>query len=269
MSDVSITIQLYTLREQLKADYEGTIRALAEIGFRNVEPAGFPGTTPRDAAALFKELGINAPSCHGPLPVGDQKNEVIETAQIMGHKYLITGVPPQGKDHFSGGADKVKAMADIYCEAAINAAAHGLQVGYHNHDWDVADIDGTPAYRIFLENTPDTVLWEADLFWVARAGVDPVSFIKELGPRGKCLHFKDGIVDPGPEGAAITTAEGELTITAEDPPFTPAGTGQVDLKACAAALTATEYAAVELDNFKGDMLAAVRESYDYLHGLFA
>ena len=59
-----ITVQLYSVREQAAADYEGTIRAVASMGFGLVEPAGYPGSTPEKAAKLFKELGLKAPTCH-------------------------------------------------------------------------------------------------------------------------------------------------------------------------------------------------------------
>ena len=185
-----ITVQLYSVREQAAADYEGTIRAIAAMGFGCVEPAGYPGSSAAKAAKLFQELGLKAPTCHGALPVGDNKNAVIEEALLLGHEAIITGCPPDFKTNFSS-SDAVKATAELYCEAAANVAAHGLQIGYHNHDWDLIDVDGTPGYRIFLENTPDTVLWEADVFWVAKAGLDPVAFINEIGPRGNCDGIKD------------------------------------------------------------------------------
>jgi len=68
-----ITIQLYSVREQAKADYEGTIRAIAAMGYENVEPAGFPGSSVAEAAKLFGELGLKAPSCHSALPLGEKK----------------------------------------------------------------------------------------------------------------------------------------------------------------------------------------------------
>lgn len=257
-----ITVQLYSVREQANADYEGTIRAIAAMGFRKVEPAGFPGSTPEAAAKLFKELGLEAPSCHCGLPIGDQKQQVIETALTMGHKYLITGCPPKFKEHYTS-ADGVKAMAALYCEAAANAAEHGLQVGYHNHDWDLIDVDGTPGYQIFLAETPDSVLYEADIFWVSRAGRSPAEFITEIGVRGKCLHFKDGKVNTDGEFVEAETEDGKIMIS-NDKPFMPAGTGEVDLAGAFAAAEHAELIAVELDSYNGDMMAAVKQSYDFL-----
>ncbi|MDF3057638.1 MAG: xylose isomerase [Rariglobus sp.] len=257
-----ITVQLYSVRELAKNDYAGTIRAIAETGFGCVEPAGYPGSTAKEAAKLFKELGLKAPTAHIGLPIGDNKNAIIDEALLMGHKYLITGCPPKFQEHFTS-LDKVKAMADLYCEAAANLAPHGLQVGYHNHDWDLAVVEGRRAYQLFIENTPDTVLYEADVFWVARAGLDPAAFIQEIGARGKVLHFKDGIVS---EKAAFKTAETESgkIMVSDSIPFRAAGTGQVDLIAAGKAVRHAEYIAVELDKFEGDMMQAIKDSYRYL-----
>jgi sugar phosphate isomerase/epimerase len=257
-----ITVQLYSVREQAAADYEGTIRAIAAMGFGCVEPAGFPGYTAEKAAKLFQELSLKAPTCHGPLPIGENKNKVIEESLLLGHEAIITGCPPKFKENFAS-ADAIKATAELYCEAAANAAAHGLQVGYHNHDWDLVDIDGAPGYRIFLENTPDTVLWEADVFWVAKAGRDPVAFLQEIGPRGKALHFKDGVINASDTFTEAETESGKVMVS-HSSPFLPAGTGQVDLIAASKAATFAEYIAVELDSYSGDMMKAVQESYQYL-----
>jgi sugar phosphate isomerase/epimerase len=257
-----VSVQLYSVREQAQADYEGTIRAIAAMGFENVEPAGYPGTTPAAAATLFAELGLKAPSCHCALPVGDAKQEVIETALLMGHKYVITGCPPNFQRDFAT-LDSIRALADLYSEAAQNAAEHGLQVGYHNHDWDLAMVEGVRGYRVFLEHTPESVLWEADLFWVARAGINPVDFVREIGPRGVVLHVKDGAVDTADTFKSAETASGKIMVS-DGAPFLPAGTGQVDLAAAVAESSCVQYAVVELDSYNGDMLEAIRESYTYL-----
>jgi len=262
-----ITIQLYSVREQATADYEGTIRAIADMGFGCVEPAGYPGTTPAKAASLSKELGLEAPSCHGPLPLGDNRNAIIDQALAMGHKYIITGVPPGGKASVAA-ADAIKATAGLYVEAAEFAAQHGIQIGYHNHDWDLADVDGTPGYRLFLEHTPESVLWEADLFWVTKAGLDPVAFVQEIGPRGKLLHFKDGVINAGDTFIEAETESGKVMVSKASP-FLPAGAGDINLLGAAKVAMHTEYIAVELDSYTGDMMQAVQQSYTYLtkHGI--
>lgn len=259
-----ITVQLYSVRDLACQDYAGTISALAEIGFGCVEPAGYPGTTAKEAARLFNDLGLRCPTAHTRLPVGENKQAIVEEALLMGHNYLITGCPPGFRENFVS-LDRVKAMAERYCEAADTLAPHGLSIGYHNHDWDLAIVEGRRAYEVFLENTPETVLFEADVFWVARAGLDPAAFVRELGPRGKVLHFKDGIVSDAATFRAARTESGDVMIS-DAVPFRPAGQGQVDLTAASKAARYAEYLAVELDSFAGDMLQAIGESYRYLAG---
>ncbi|MCH2176156.1 MAG: sugar phosphate isomerase/epimerase [Lentisphaeria bacterium] len=257
-----ISVQLYSVREQAAANYEGTIRAIADMGFINVEPAGFPGSTPELAAKLFKELGLKAPSCHGALPIGDDKNKIIETAQLLGHKYIITGCPPDFQKNFES-IDSVKEVAELYSEAAAFAAQYDIQVGYHNHDWDLKEVNGKRLYQVFLENTPESVLWEADLFWVTKAGLNPAEFVKEIGVRGKCLHFKDGFISNDDTFIEKETADGKIMVSGSKP-FMPAGTGVVDLLGAAKVYDHTEIVAVELDSYVGDMMQAVQESYTYL-----
>ncbi len=257
-----ITVQLYSVRDQATADYEGTLRAIAAMGFGCVEPAGFPGYTAEKAAKLFAELGLSAPSAHIALPIGEKKNEIIEQALMLGHKYLITGCPPKFQENFSS-IDAIKATAELYCEAAENAASHGLQVGYHNHDWDLLDVEGRPGYQVFLENTPNSVLWEADLFWIAKAGRDPVAFLKEIGARGKALHFKDGVICANDTFTEAETEDGNIMVS-NAVPFLPAGTGEVDLIAASKVATHAELIAVELDSYSGDMMQAIQTSYTYL-----
>lgn len=257
-----ITVQLYTVRDLAKQDYAGTLRAIAEMGFGHVEPAGYPGTTAKEALKLFQELGLKAPSAHIGLPIGDNKNAIIEEALMLGHKYLITGCPPKFQEDYTS-LDRVKALAGLYVEAAENLKPHGLQIGYHNHDWDLAIVEGRRAYQVFLENTPETVLYEADVFWVSRAGLDPAAFIREIGPRGKVLHFKDGIVSKQSTLKEAGTGSGTITVS-DAIPFRVAGTGQVDLIAASKAVHHAEYLAVELDSFDGDILQAVKDSYRYL-----
>lgn len=257
-----ITVQLYSVRDLAKQDYAGTIRAIADTGFGCVETAGYPGYSAKQAAQLFKDLGITAPTAHTGLPVGDNKNAIIEEALLMGHKYLITGCPPKFKEHYTS-LDNVKAMAELYCQAAENVKPHGLQVGYHNHDWDLVEIDGRRVHQVFLENTPESVVYEADIFWVSRAGLDPAAFIQEIGPRGKALHFKDGIVSEKAAFKEATTDSGKIMVS-DSIPFRAAGTGQVDLLGASKAVRHAEYIAVELDSFSGDMMQAIKDSYRYL-----
>lgn len=257
-----LTIQLYSVREDAAQDYEGTIRRIAEMGFKNVEPAGFPGSTPEKAASLYKQLGLSAPSLHGPLPLGDDKHRIIEEAQLLGTKYIFTGCPPDYPASFQT-VDAIKHVAELFCQAAGFAAKYGIKVGIHNHTFEMLDIDGKPAYEYFLEATPEDVLWEADIYWVAAGERSVTDFIKRIKQRGIVLHFKDGTFDEN--DGPLELKESASGLVAKERKFLPAGAGDIDLIAASAAVTDdTKYIAVELDSYDGNMMEAIQQSYTYL-----
>ncbi|MEI8094796.1 MAG: sugar phosphate isomerase/epimerase [Spirochaetales bacterium] len=261
----TISVQLYSVRDHAAADYEKTIRAIAAMGFTCVETAGFPGSSVDKAKVLFGELGLTATSCHGVLPIGPDRNKIIEDAQKVGTKYIVTGVSPKFKEDFVS-VDTIKAAAALYSEAAEFAARFGMQVGYHNHDWEMNELAGKPAYRWFLENTPDTVLWEADVFWVKFGGRDPVEFVTEIGKRGKLIHLKDGRIGKKGVFTEAITSSGKIMVSS-DKPFLPAGTGDIDLVAVAKAAKFMELGVVEIDSYEGDIMKAIAQSYTYLKGI--
>ena len=91
-----IALQLYTVREAIARDYEGVVRKVADIGYAGVETAGFPGTTPEAAGKLFRELGLAVPSAHGPMPVGDKTNEVVDMMHAIGSTRIVSGLDRTG-----------------------------------------------------------------------------------------------------------------------------------------------------------------------------
>lgn len=255
-----LSVQLYSVREDAKKDYEGTIRRIADMGFKNVEPAGFPGSTPEAAATLFKELGIAAPSCHGGLPIGDDKHKIIEEAQMLGVRNIYTGCPPNYPDSFKS-VDAIKEVAATFNEASEFAAEYGIKVGIHNHTFEMLDIDGKPAYEYFLEATNENVMWEADIYWVMAGGRSITDFIKRIGTRGEFLHFKDGSFDGS--DSVLELKEGAHGLVADIREFLPAGEGAVDLIGSAAVAEHAKYLTVELDSYNGNMMEAIQKSYTY------
>jgi len=245
MPKPNISIELYSVRDELAKDVPGTLAKLAAMGYRYVEPAGCGDLTPQAFGKAIKAAGLKAPSIHSSLPLGDKKNQVIEEALAFGAKYVITGGPAGGWPGNWVAADRLKAEADLYNEAAANAAPHGLRVGFHNHDLEMVLFNGEPAYRIFLRHLKPEILWTIDTYWVKVGGQDPVTVIKESGPRSKIIHIKDG---PGVRGQ----------------PMVAAGDGIMDFPPIVKAAKHAELLCVELDNCATDMMAAVAKSYDYL-----
>ena len=238
-----IGINLYTVRTDLERDFASTVRAVADLGYLGVETAGFPGSSPQAAKRLFDELGLTVLAAHSALPLGDQKNAVLDTMAALGCRRLVC--PWQPAELFET-RDGLKKVCDTLTEANAVARAHGLSLGYHNHWFEFGEVDGQPAYRHLAACLPPEVFFEIDTYWVKVGGLDPAAVVAELGARVPLLHIKDG---PGQRGV----------------PMLPVGEGIMDFPALLAAAGDTpEWLVVELDEYAGNMLEAVRRSYDYL-----
>src|SRR5690606_5161202 len=122
-----IAIQLYTVRAEAEKGYADVVRKIAEMGYVGVEPAGFPGTTAEAAGKLFQELGLQVPSAHVKLPLGDDKNEVLDTVNAIGAKRMICPYRPP-EDYSS--LDRIKVTCDLLNQAAAVANENGMQFGY-------------------------------------------------------------------------------------------------------------------------------------------
>lgn len=242
---VPIALQLYTVREQLAEDFSGVIRRIAAMGYVGVETAGFPGTTPKDAARLFSNLGLVVCSAHVPLPLGEKKNEVLDTLAALGCKRLVLGGTPRDLKT----ADQVKRACDSFNEANAVAIQYGLLFGIHNHWWEFQRVeDGHTAFEVMRERLDPAVFFEVDVYWARTGGADPAALVKELGQRAPLLHIKDGPCVVGQPMVAV-------------------GSGTLDFRAIiAAGVEVTEWLIVELDDCATDMLEAVEKSYTYLVG---
>lgn len=240
-----IAIQLYTVRELAQHDYEGVVRKIADIGYVGVEPAGYPGTTAEAAGKLFKELGLQVPSVHTRFPVGDDKNEVFDIMGAVDSKRIIAG---RGPDFWSS-IDKIKETCAMINEAAANAAAQGMTVGYHNHWWEFEQVEGRYVYEVMLEELDPSVFFQIDTYWVKVGGPDVIAVLKQFGTRAPLLHIKDG---PANDSKADMVAVGQ---------------GAMNFPAIMdATATTAEWHIVELDRCATDMMTAVEQSYAYLVG---
>jgi sugar phosphate isomerase/epimerase len=244
MSD-RIGLQLYSVRELANQDYETAIRKVAAMGYRVVETAGFPGTTAPKAAKLFAELGIKVVAAHTSMPLGDQKNEVLETMEALGKPRMIL---PYTRPEDLQTVASVRKLCDTINEGNAVAQAHGMKFGFHNHWAEFGKAEGRYVYQLFQEYFDPSVFFELDTYWIKVAGLDPVEVIKELGPRAELLHIKDG------------PANREQAMTA-------VGDGVIDVPAILkAGGDNAKYWIVELDRCDGDVLEAVAKSYRYLQG---
>lgn len=242
-----IALQLYSIRDVIAtSDYASSVQQIAEMGYKAVETAGFPGTSPESAAKLFSDLGLTVVAAHTGLPLGDRKNEILDSIQALGYPRLVcTQIGP--KDVVD--LDTVKSLCDRLNEGYEVAKSSGISFGIHNHWWEFGKIDGKLVHHIMLELLNPAIFFEIDTYWAKVGGSDPVAIVKSLGNRVPLLHIKDG---PGNREAAMTAV----------------GDGIMDIPGVLnAAGSNAEAWIVELDRCDSDIMEAVKKSYDYLASL--
>jgi sugar phosphate isomerase/epimerase len=194
-------LQLYSLRDQLPKDVKGVIANVAKAGYAEVETFGYSakngfwGLSAKEFSALLKANGLTTPSGHYGLDefFGSGKmdtfNSYIEAALATGQTYIV--VPSLNHDFIKTAAD-FKSIADKLNKAAEVCKKHGLKLGYHNHNFEWKETEGTTFYdTILAETDPNLVSMEMDIYWVVRAGHDPVSIFKKHPGRFAMVHVKD------------------------------------------------------------------------------
>jgi sugar phosphate isomerase/epimerase len=262
---VPVALQIYTVRDSVAADFEGVVRKVAEIGYAGLE-LGVKGTMDDRAARLYRELGLEIPSTHGPLPLGEEKNEVLDTMARLGCKRLGTG--PGGDDCRT--VDRLKAYCDRVNEGWAVAKANGLSLHIHNHWWEFLPLEGSTAHQRMRELLAPEICFQVDTYWVQTGGGDPAMVVRELGARAPLLHIKDGprLTLPAGTGADYESRHAAMRkVWGESPGMTAVGEGTLDFPGIVAAGTGkTEWLIVEMDKCPTDMMEAVRKSYDYLTG---
>jgi sugar phosphate isomerase/epimerase len=199
---MEISLQLYSIHEETKKDFAGSVNRVGKIGFQGVEFAGYGDLTPDEQKQLLAESNLYSVGTHcGMETFTEHFDEELKYSKAIGSKYIIC--PYARLDTL----EQIDYLAQVLNEAAKKAAKEGIKVGYHNHDHEFIKIDGKYALDLLVERTCDDVVLELDVFWVAYAGVDPVEYINKWGKRVELIHIKqinveranvdiaDGIID--------------------------------------------------------------------------
>lgn len=236
-----IAVQLYSLREELSADFDGVMAQVAEMGYVGVE--AFGGVPASQIKSKCDDLGLQIISAHLPNPIGESQTQALKDAETLEITRMV--VPYLPPERFST-EDSVKQVADELNAGLQVAQANGYQLGYHNHDFEFQRIGDRLAYDILLEYLAPDVFLEVDTYWVQVGGADVVALLERLGERAPLLHVKDGSTDSAD-------------------PMTAVGGGKMDFKTIIPAAK-SEWMIVELDRCATDMVEAVRDSYMYLTG---
>jgi sugar phosphate isomerase/epimerase len=252
-----VAVQLYTFRDPARFGGAGmgldvpTLTSIAGAGFLGVETVDVPGGDAVEARRVLDGLGLAITSSHTWADLADREalSRAMAALAELGSPRAV--VAPRAV----ATPDGVDALVDQVGAAARVAASHGLRLAYHNHDGELADVEGTPVIDRLAAGLGDAVDFQVDIFWVVVGGADPAAVVDRLGDRVVSLHVKDGVDLPG------SAYSGEPFVNV------PVGSGVVDPEAViktAEALPSVEWLIVEFDHVAGSATEATGRSLDHL-----
>jgi sugar phosphate isomerase/epimerase len=239
-------VQLYTVRDALKADFDGTLQKVSAIGYQEVEFAGYMGRTPAQVKASLKAAKLAAPSAHLDLELLENSwAPTVAAAKTIGLEYLVVAWIDAAR---RASIEDYKRIADTFNRLGRQANGAGLRFGYHNHAYEMTPIDGQVPYDVLLDNTdPALVCFEMDLYWTVEGGKNPLTYFAKYPGRFPLVHVKD------------RTAQGKMVDV---------GAGAIDWAAIFAhrKQAGIRHEFVEHDE-PADPFASIAASYSYLRAL--
>src|SRR5436305_1306198 len=185
-----IGLQLYTVRNQMKHDFDGTIGKVASIGYKEVEFAGYFKHTPQQIRTILDHNGLTAPSMHIDYPSLFEKfPQVVADSQVVGHQYIVC---PWIDEKVRKSPDGWKRAAEVFNKAGEISKKANIQFAYHNHHFEFVQVDGKFAYDLLLEQTDQNLVqMEMDLCWMTVARQDPLKYFARYPGRFPMVHVKD------------------------------------------------------------------------------
>ncbi len=239
MSHIPVSLQLWSVRDHIKTDFAATVAALARFGYQGVETAGYGNLDAAGAAAAIKSAGLKVSGMHvGIDALRASPNTVIADALLLGSQDVIVPWFPKALLATSAAC---AALGEELAAHGRRLAAHGIRLHYHNHDFELAKIEGRTVFERILDAAPPAhLLCQADVYWVKVGGDDPASFIRRQGRRIRLVHLKD---------------EKEL------------GTGPVDFPSVFAAIDSiggVDWQVIEVEKYNHDPLESARLSLEQL-----
>jgi sugar phosphate isomerase/epimerase len=255
-----IGVQLYTVRDLMKNDFEGTIAKVAAIGYKEVEFAGYFDHTPQQVRAVLDKNGLTAPSTHVQYDELDAKfPSVIEDSKTIGLSYIVC---PWIPEELRKSPDIWKQASEKFNRCGEQCKKAGMQFAYHNHWFEFLSVNNELPYDLLLKQCdPDLVKMEMDLCWITAAGADPIKYFNEYPGRFPLVHVKDlkqlpKITTGGPQNFGDTVD------------LTEVGSGIINWKNlfAHAGKAGIKVYIVEHDHPKAP-LASIKTSYEYLEKL--
>jgi sugar phosphate isomerase/epimerase len=242
-----IGLQLYSVRDLMKADMPGTLARVAAVGYKEVEFAGYFDRTPAQVRQLLRKNGLTSPSSHLPWEAFQNPQKTFADAKVIGNHWVTLPWIPEEKRKT---VDDWKGIAAQFNRYGAQAKSAGLRFAYHNHNFELASIGGTRPLDILLSQTdPALVDFEMDIYWVVFGGGDPLDYINRYPHRFPLVHVKDSAGPP-------------------DRKMVDVGSGTIDFASIfrQSSKGGIKHYIVEHDE-PADPIATIRNSYNYLHAL--
>ena len=264
-------LQLYSVRDLLPKDYEGTLRQLGTIGYREVEAAGFFDHTPSQVKQAMDHAGLRCASAHYPMKDLQPKvDEIIQFGKDLGLKYIVCASPMLKNPSRMKGAESRAAReamtlddwrwnAEQFNHMGERMNTAGLRFAYHNHMTEFRTENGVLFYDELLRLTDSTkVTMELDCGWMVLGGKKPEEYLTRYPSRYSMLHVKDFKLTGFTPGST-------------PPPSTELGRGNIDYRPIfeAAKKANIEHAFVEQEEFDMLPIEALKIDADYMHALKA
>lgn len=204
MSQHSYSIQLFSLRDTMGSDFEGTLRKVSEMGYKGVEFAGFYGHTAEEVKSILSRYDLALTGTHSPFSdLLDRYEETVAFHRAIGNRYyILPGVDLSSQEKIDFFVEKANVLCDRLAEV-------GITLCYHNHAGEFhPNADGSLPYEQLLSRTK---IWlEVDAYWAFVGMKDPLALLKRLGDRVKFIHIKDGFSD----GKGMPLGQGEAPVKA-------------------------------------------------------
>lgn len=200
-----IGVQLYTVRDRMRASVEQTLEQVARIGYKEVEFAGYFGRSSKQIRAALEANGLTAPSAHSAdmTAIRTRFAQVLDDAATIGHRYVICASLPNSEQTLDG----YRKIAGEFNRAGELAAKSNIMVGFHNHDGEFKALGDTTGYDMLLaECDPKLVTFQMDLFWTVKAGRDPLAYFAKHPGRFSSVHVKDMAAG----GAMVDVGAGQM-----------------------------------------------------------
>ncbi len=187
---IPVALQLYSVRNECKADLPGTLKAVAEMGYEGVEFAGYYEYSAQDLKKMLNDLNLKVAGTHIKLDtlLGDELKKTVEFNKVLENKFLI--VPGLSEERRSSKSAWLE-TAKIFDEISERLAPEGMYTGYHNHSIEFAPLDGEMPWDTFFSNTKKDVVMQVDTGNALHGGCDIVPFVEKYPGRALTVHLKD------------------------------------------------------------------------------